>query len=197
MSAAESGGGAAKNGGTGARERWDRLSRTQRVAAGALTTAAAFVGLLVGILTVIDRITDNPPPQIDAGINKVELIEKNVALGDYLRSSSQSTEGFAPEHLAQVGNVFFISVHIEGQQGKPLPLRWSMFDADTERALSGRVFNQIGTYFRPRSPSHAGGARLWVPLPGRPGRFFIRAVLENEAGQHLDEKSSPTFEVVG
>jgi hypothetical protein len=159
---------------------------------------AAAVAFLVGVTALIDwvekRTGDTPPPKVDARITSAEM-RRNVPLGDFLREEGQSRGSFDKNQLATRGNVVSVRVRMQGYKNERLPLRWSMYNADTETKLQGPKFNRLGTTFHPTGQDDAGRGRFWVGIPARDGTFFILLTLRDDEGEVRDEKRLAPFDV--
>jgi hypothetical protein len=159
---------------------------------------AGVVALLVGVVQLIDwvdkRTRDTPPSKVDARITSAEML-KNVPLGEFLREEGQSSGGFDKAQLATRGNVVSVRVQIQGYKDERLPLRWSMYNADTETKLQAPQFDRLGTTFHPTGQDDAGRGRFWVGIPARDGTFFIRLTLRDDKGEVRDEKGLAPFDV--
>jgi hypothetical protein len=160
----------------------------------------AAIGLFVLVTQVGDWIakrTDDPPPaRINAELSRVE-VRKNMPLEDFLREMGEPTDRYSSARLQQLGNVVVVRASIQGFEGDTLPVRWSLYDAETETRLPAAQYNQTNKLrFRPRGPDQTGSGRLWVPLPGKDGSYFVRVTLEDERGRMLDERDTERFDVV-
>jgi hypothetical protein len=161
---------------------------------------AAGVGFFVAATQATDwvagKASDPPPSHISGQITRVEL-RKNERLGDFLRRTGQSAGSYGPAQLAQYGNTLVVHVRVEGFQGARLPVRWSLLRAGSQDPVPGARFNQRDRLrFEPRGPDHTGMGNLWVPLPDTEGEFYLRITLDGPRGKPLDERDSPTFQVV-
>src|SRR3954470_19042582 len=79
---------------------WARYGRLASKIVGGL---AAVIGLLLGITSLIDWLSDKvgqssppPPASIDARIDALRLASVRQPLADYLQASGQSTAGLTP-----------------------------------------------------------------------------------------------------
>lgn len=173
--------------------------RTHRLSGG-LAVAATIIGVLAGAATLFDwfgdKVNTPPPPaptEIDARVLGVELRTRQQRLVDYLRETNQPTRGLSDFEGAEKGYVFTVRVRLVGNQGKPLPLRWSIIDTRTGTPLPGPTYNQTAVVFKPRGPKHSRTWPMWVPRPPRSGTYALRATLINEKRQPLDEADSDPF----
>jgi hypothetical protein len=167
---------------------------------GTAKVAAAVVGFFVAATQAADwvagKTSDPPPAHISGQITRVDL-RKNERLGDFLRRTGQPTASYGPSQLEQYGNTLVLHVRVEGFQGARLPVRWSLLRAGSQDPVPGARFNQRDRLrFEPRGPDHAGMGNLWVPLPESEGEFYVRLTLDGPRGKPLDERDSPTFQVV-
>jgi hypothetical protein len=185
------------------------LARTERTVAGRRLSerkrvlgAVAALGTILGILSSGTALFDwfgtkvNPliPPfaHIDARLTS-PVLRGPESLGDYLRETNQSTTGLSNYELAEQGFVFLIGIHLQGDFGKTVLLRWSIIDNATGSALSDPIYNQPASKFRPRGPDQARQWPIWVPSPPTRGKFKLRATLLDEKHLPLDEADSKPF----
>jgi hypothetical protein len=169
-----------------------------------LTAALATIGTVIGVLAAgtslfdwfgskVDPPSPPPPAEIDARVIDVTLRSPRERLVDYLKETNQSTAGLSKFEGAEEGYVFAIRLRIKGNEGKPLPLRWSMIDARTGIRLPGPTYNQTPVVFKPRGPDQARTWPIWVPYPPTKGKYRLRATLIDEKRQPLDEAESELF----
>jgi hypothetical protein len=167
----------------------------------ALAAAGTVLGVLVAATTLFDWFgeqVDPPPPpppsEIDARVTAVDLRGSNERLADYLRETNQSTVGLTKHQASEEGYVFLVGFRLQGNEGQPVALRWSMIDAGTGRPLRGPIYNQPPPVaFKPRGPNQRRTWPLWVPSPPRKGSFRVRVTLIDEKRQPLDEADSEPF----
>jgi hypothetical protein len=134
-----------------------------------------------------------PPADIDARITRVRLRSPSEALLDYLRETHQPTAGLSAEEGAEEGYVFAARVSLRGNQGRRLPLRWSVINERSGQRLRGPTYNQTAVVFVPRGPRQSRTWLVWVPLPAEKGTYRLRVTLVDERRQPLDEKDSAPF----
>jgi len=167
--------------------------------AGAVT---AVVGSILAVLALttwfFPWLSREPPSETSAEIAQVSR-DPNVALRAYLAREGRPTDGYTPSALREAGNVFTVRLELKGLQGRSLPLRWSMFDADSRTALRAKAFdNRLGATLRPTrsvAEGERGAVRVWVPLPARSGSFFVRFDLYDGEGGLLDTRDGEPFPV--
>jgi hypothetical protein len=181
-----------------ARAAIDRKLFSRKQLLGALAVLATVIGVLSGGTALFDWFGSKvnpvtpPPSHIDARLTTPAL-RGPESLGDYLRETNQSTTGLSDYQLAEQGFVFLIGIHLQGNQGKTLLLKWSILDNATGSPLSDSIFNQPASKFRPRGPDQARQWPIWVPSPPRRGKFKLRATLLDEKRLPLDEADSKPF----
>jgi hypothetical protein len=167
---------------------WKRRWRQSAAGLGVLALLA------LGYLLLGDSENAPPPPaHIDARVLGVDLRNSSQRLVDYLRETNQSTAGLSKFEGAERGYVFNVRVRLRGNEGTPLPLRWSIIDAGTRKPLRDPLYSQTATVFKPRGPDQARTWPFWVPYPPRKGKYRLRATLVDEKRQPLDEAESDPF----
>jgi hypothetical protein len=79
--------------------------------------------------------------------------------------------------------------------GKKCEVRWTMYDANTQKKFPGPKFqNQHGTYIEP-SRFWTKAATLKVPVPDKPGEYYVKLKLfpPDKSGERLDAGRSDDF----
>jgi hypothetical protein len=164
-----------------------------------LAIAAAVIGLLVGVATLVDwienRLSSSSPRRIDAEVVTLDLT-RSVPLNRYLIETQQPQESYTRLELQHRGNVLSVRVRLRGYEGERLALRWALYHAETDAPFGGDNFDQLVSWLSPRNNDHARTTSLWAPIPPASGRFFIRVSLEEE-GQILEFDDSEVFQTVG
>ena len=180
--------------------RW-RWSRKRALGAGA--AAATILGVVSSGIAVFDWFgskvnPETPPPaKIDSRLTPPTLLSTHEPLGSYLSATKQSTAGLSAFQLAEPGFEFLIRIHLQGDEGRRLLLRWSVIDNKTGNPLPGPTYNQNAAELRPRGPDQARQWPIWVPSPPNRGQFVLRAILidDNEMHRPVDEADSKSFRV--
>lgn len=177
-----------------------RFSRKQLL--GALTVAATVIGALSGSAALFEwfgklNAPAPPPAVINAQLTPPTLISRHEPLGAFLSETSQSTKGLTAYELAEEGLEFLLGVHLQGDQGKKILLKWNMVDTTTGRPLTEPIYNQNAAVVRPRGPDQARQLPIWTPSPPRRGRFTFRAVLLDETHRPLVQAESKPFTAGG
>jgi hypothetical protein len=161
-----------------------------------LATAGALIGVLVGLATLFDFFDrvfgDDPPATISTRIEDARLQPTRQSLGDFLREQGVSTDGISRADQQEQGLIFLVGVHLQGNIGKTLRLRWRLYGADG-RALSGRQYDQILGEYEPAGQDHDRRAPFWLPYPPRPGRYYSRFTLIDGKGTPSDDFTSKAF----
>lgn len=140
--------------------------------------------------------TSTPPPaKIAAQLTAPRLLNTHELLGTYLKSTSQSTAGLSDFELGEPGFEFVLGIHLQGDLGRRILLKWSLVDHATNNPLRGQIYNQTAAEFRPRNNDQEREWPIWVPSPPRRGEFVLRATLvdENEKDRPVDEADSKPF----
>jgi hypothetical protein len=178
--------------------RW-RSDRKRVIAA--VAALATILGVLSSGTSVYDWFwkivnpSTPPPGKIDARLTPPKLLNTHQPLGAYLASNNQSTTGLSHFQLAEPGFEFLMGIHLQGDLGRRMLLKWSVIDRATGNPLPGPIYNQNAAEFRPRGPDQARQWPIWVPSPPRRGEFVLRATLvdENEKDRLVDQADSKPF----
>jgi hypothetical protein len=156
---------------------------------------ATVVGLVIGVMTLIDALTNNPPT-LNGEIQAIAT-RHDVSLREYIALVPAANGDFTDAQLAVLGTLVSVRVRLQGYKDREIPLRWTAYDAATQQPLGGdRFTNQTGEVFKPRAEDRVGRARIWAPNPETPGLYFIRVELFDDNEQFLDERDTEEFEVV-
>jgi hypothetical protein len=83
---------------------------------------------------------------------------------------------------------------VTGYEGKPLPLKWELFDARS----GDQVGESRAITVKAQSNRDEGDWHAWVPLPQRRGRFFVLVqILDPEGVVPLAQLQTPDFPGLG
>jgi hypothetical protein len=157
---------------------------------------ATVVGLVIGVMTLIDLIFDDDPPTLNGEIQAVSE-RYDVSLREYIELVPEASGNFTEAQLAVLGTLVSVRVRLQGYKDREIPLRWTTYDAATGQPIGGERFtDRTGQVFKPRADDRLGTARIWAPNPDKPGVYFIHVELYDDTEQLLDERDTKDFEVV-
>jgi hypothetical protein len=157
---------------------------------------ATVVGLVIGVMTLINLLFDDDPPTLNGELQAVAT-RHDVSLREYIAMVPEANGEFTDAQLAVLGTLVSARVRLQGYKDREIPLRWTTYDAATGQPIGGeRYTNKTGQVFKPRADDRVGRARLWAPNPEKPGVYFIRVELFDDDEQFLDERDTEEFEVV-
>jgi hypothetical protein len=166
----------------------------------AAAAAGVVVGLLVGLTSLVDWIRDSLSDAPSASTLRVRIeritLRKNVPLADYVRTANIPEGNYTPSQLRTYGNMVFARLAVEGYKGRTLRISWSMHHADSQVQVRGADYNQDAGLIQPAAQKHTAVAPVWVPLPNENGSYFVRVMIKDPSGQLLEQRDSPTFDVV-
>lgn len=162
----------------------------------------AAVGAVVAVLTqaaglidwIGDKFGDTPPAIVAPRIVSVER-QSASSLRDYLNDAAEPRTGYSADELEQMGFVFALTMHIQGEKGSRFGLRWFIVDADTGIRLRGPSFNQVPAVFKPRNQDQTRTYPVWIPTPQRSGTYEVTFALLNADGQPVAQKLAAPFRV--
>lgn len=178
-----------------------RFSRKQLL--GALTIAATIVGVLSSGTALFDwfgkkvNAVTPPPAVINAQLTPPTLISTHKPLGAFLSDTNQPTTGLTAYELAEEGFEFLLGVHLQGEQGKSILMKWTIIDSVTDNPLTEPIYNQDAAVLRPRGPDQARQLPIWIPSPPRRGKFVLRVILLDQTHRPLVQADSKPFMVSG
>ena len=176
-----------------------RTLLTRKRIVGALAATATIIGLLSSSTSLFDwlKATVIPatplPAKIDASVTSPTLIDPNKALGAYLSDTNQSTAGLDANQLAEQGYEFLVDIHLQGDQGQHIVLRWSIVNEATGNPLPGPTYTQDAANLVARVQDQERQWPIWVPSPPTRGRFALRIILLDTKRRPLAEADSRPF----
>jgi hypothetical protein len=186
---------------TGAAIDAKRFSRKQLL--GALTVAATIIGVLSSGTALFEwfgkkvNAVTPPPAVINAQLTPPMLINRHKPLGAFLSDTNQPTTGLTAYQLAEEGLEFLLRVHLQGEQGKSVLMKWTIIDSATDNPLTEPIYNQDAAVLRPRGPDQARQLPIWIPSPPRRGKFVLRVILLDQTHRPLVQADSKPFVVSG
>lgn len=138
-----------------------------------VTVVSGIVGLVFLLLPQLKP--EGPPQNQQANLSKPR-VEPNISRAQYLRRTDDELAGFTKKELAVRGAFIELRVEIVGYKGKLLVLKWELIDASNGNQLHDERSDGF------IAPANEGAVtqRLFVPLPRRPGTFFVRIELLRE-----------------
>ncbi|MEA2512559.1 MAG: hypothetical protein QOJ59_2046 [Thermomicrobiales bacterium] len=185
----------AQIGGTGGLVGW------LRTATGVISAA---VTLIASILTVVfllwPALRPEERPSVFGATLSDPRLEHGVSVADvYARRGERPPADYSRERLATMGALVSFVVVVEGFQGKPCRLTWSLFDADTKTRVADEAFlDQPGWpdgKFLPVAAHDQASGEVWIRRPDRPGSYLVRLELFDPNGMRLTSLDSEPFTV--
>jgi hypothetical protein len=173
---------------------WKRLLGALAVMGTILAVVSSGTALFDWFGSKVNPVTP-PPAKIDAGLTPPTLLSTHKPLGDYLSDMNQPTTGLNSSQLAEQGFEFLIRIHLQGDQGRRMLLKWSIIDKATGSPLPDPIYNQDAGVIVSRGPDQARQLPIWVPSPPRRGKFVFRAILVDEKHLPLVQADSKPFTV--
>lgn len=155
-------------------------------AAGAI---GAVLGVVFLLLPSLQPKTESPTPEKRADIGVLK-VERPLTYAQYLQRTGLPGGDYGKAYLDRQGVFVEFDVSIVGYKNKPLPLRWSLFNA----ASGNEVSEARGTTLRAEAPSDRATWHIWAPLPHTRGRFFLLIQLFDPTGVvPLDRAQTESF----
>ena len=173
-----------------------RSRRGARSLAGLITQIGAVAGAIGAVLGVVFLLlpslqpkSESPPGERRADIGVLK-VERPVTYAQYLQRTGLPGGDYSNAYLDRKGVFVEFDVSIVGYKNKPLPLRWSLYDA-----ASGDEFSEAkGTTLRAEAASDRATWHVWAPLPRKRGRFFLLIQLFDPTGVvPLDRAQTESF----
>jgi hypothetical protein len=176
------------------RRRWGRLQTPARRLMALVGALGAIVGLALGVLQLIDILSDDGPP-IDATIKASESYEPDVQWGDFHQAHPEVADGpFSSEQRRQLGVIFTLKLSIQGLKGEEGVLRWRIRDQDGA-PVSAPAWVPDALPIRPEQDVERLTQPVWVPLPDAVDEFFAEFTFSDHKDQQRDSASGPTVAI--
>lgn len=130
----------------------------------------------------------------------LEAGEPVATLGAFLRQQEQAApqpRGFENAELREsVGLRLRLEGRAEVPKGQRLRVRWTMFEAATDRPVAAPFFLSQPAFptpiYVPLANEESHSVELWVPSPAAPGRYYVKVQLA-EGDRVLFDEPSPAF----
>lgn len=178
---------------TGTRRRSLRGAKSLGALITQLGAVAGAIGAVLGVvfllLPSLQPKAESPPGEKRADIGVLK-VERPVTYAQYLQRTGLPGGDYGKAYLDRAGVFVEFDVSIVGYQNKPLPLRWSLYNATSGNEVS----EAKGTTLRAEAPSDRATWHIWAPLPRRRGRFFLLIQLFDPTGVvPLDRAQTESF----
>ena len=170
----------------------------KRIAA-VLAAVATTIGVLSSTTSLFDWLNAKvspatpPPAKIDASVTTPMLLSASKPLSGYLSETNQPADGLDAFQLAERGYEFLVGIHLQGNRGQRIILRWSIVNDATGNPLPGPTYNQDAAILRARNQDQARQWPIWTPSPPTRGQFLLRVVLLDDKRRPLAEADSKPF----
>jgi hypothetical protein len=185
--------------------------RSLRSALKRLPTIVKQIGAVIGVLAAtvglvagVRELWPKDPPKMAVEISAAEVVERNVTLRDflitYLRLEDVPDQDNQPirdalelmglrsnisdDALKVVGHSLSFRVTFIGYKGKILPVRWSMYDAETRERFTDPDYVAQTAYPHGALTSDAeedtANQTIWVPRPITDRDYIVRIQIFND-----------------
>jgi hypothetical protein len=109
-------------------------------------------------------------------------VDEGATFAQYLDRIDQPREGYDKAFLARRGALLDFRVRIEGFKGRPLLLKWELFD----RRSGDQVDESRAIQIDPTNETNEATHQFWIPIPKDGGPFFaIVDLLEQKPAHQL------------
>jgi hypothetical protein len=183
---------------------WTQLPSVAKAAAALIAAVAALLAALVaaGILPLDPPPVLNPEPptlSLSAVLFDLTIADQAMTLGDFCERRNLACQEYDEVARRRPGNVVRFTVETDGYVGQKLPIRWSMYDASTQRIVNEPTLRyQDGWpagFYVPAAANDRTDGELWVPLPPTPGTYFVRVEIQSPEREILNTQDTQPFEV--
>jgi hypothetical protein len=156
------------------------------------SAGVAFLATLLGVVFVLFPALKPTGPPTTKAATLSDAVQEQLNWGQYLdRTAGLSRASYDASALQRRG--IYVSFHfsIDGYDGKQLPLRYQLLDAQTGDQLG----QSSGTLIVPTARSDSGVWPVWVPLPpGPPKLVYVQLQLYDDTGiVPLDSLRTPAI----
>ena len=105
---------------------------------------------------------------------------------------TQTASGGSSSKRAPLGELVGVNVELEGLQGQPVFLLWSIFQAGSQTPLFGKWLSNFVAYrLEATTNDDTGSLEMWIPLPKRPGPYYIHLSLTTGGASLVSTDSRP------
>ncbi len=164
---------------SGIRAQIKRIGRVRFLIIGVGTVAGALAAVF-GLIFMLFPGLRPPEPSLEGSATlSISRVEHNVTFGEYLQRPWVPTEGAveSDEQLQIAGNVVYFDVETQGFAKKSAYLRYTMYDTDTEKPISGLAFRRAWPYeaIIPSGQTSKAQLETWIPVPldGSSGPYVV------------------------
>jgi hypothetical protein len=158
---------------------------------GLVATVSAAVGLWVTLFSGGGTQTAATP--VGGSLLERDLLDQ-VTLGRYLRENGMPAGKYTSAQRSLQGAEALLQVRLTGLTGRP-SLFWTLFHLAPRTPLGGSFDHQNGGEVPALSGTFEGIAKVWLPLPNKPGVYRARIELEYK-GATLDFVDSRRIGVI-
>ena len=126
-----------------------------------------------------DWVPSGDPPAQSATLSELR-VDSEATFRKYLQRVDQPTRGYTERQLQRRGALLDFRVQIEGFRGKPLLLKWELFDQ------SGTQINESKAIrITPTNETNEATWQFWVPLPRGDGSYdaFVELIEQKPSHQ--------------
>ena len=142
-------------------------------------TIVALVSGVVGLLFVLkpDLKPSGKAPKQAATLSQASF-EQSAPYSEYLAKTNVPTGSYTKRLLARRGALVGVHVAVTGYEGNHLLLIWKLFEKPSGNQIDESKATTPTTYkITPSNETTEGTPFVWVPLPGRPGKFVAHVEL--------------------
>jgi hypothetical protein len=152
---------------------------------------AGAIGAVLGVVFVlVPSLKPDAPPLERRGDIGVLKVDRPVTYAQYLQRTGLPGGDYGASYLRRQGVFVQFDVSIVGYKDKQLPLRWSLYDAES----GAEVSEAKGTTLRAEAATDRATWHIWAPLPAGRGRFFLLIQLFDPKGVvPLDRAQTESF----
>jgi hypothetical protein len=164
---------------SGVRARFKRLGRVKSWIIGVGAVASALTAVFALVFMWVPGLKPLEPSLEGWATLSISRVEHNVTFGEYLQRPWVLGEGAveSDEQLEIAGNVVYFDVETQGFAKKRAYARYTVYDTDAEKPISGLTFRRAwpSEEIIPSSQTSKAQLETWIPVPqdGSSGPYMV------------------------
>ena len=175
----------------------ERPGRKRRIeVAATVSTLGTLIGLVFIFFPDLQPRSGGCPGPVAATLSRIS-VEVGTTWRHYVAEVNLDVASYPDDVLETRGAILHYTASLKGYRGKPVSLRWSLYDAATGAPLRGPfVTNQIALELTPRSCDENAGQPIWIHTEKQRGRIHARIFVYDGSGLLRDSQVTEPFPVV-
>jgi hypothetical protein len=151
---------------------YNGLSKSTKIilkVAGGIVTVWSVIGIIFPSLLPLPRSMEG-----EGTLSNLKVVRSNETLGEYFQwpsmqggQAEDEESRVSDDQLQRLGSIISFDITLKGFAGKTVAIRWSVFDADTGKPVSGLTEQPAwpSKYIEPQHDVSKTQRETWVPFP--------------------------------